>query len=110
MKLEERKGLRRDLCEVLTKQDCSRIFLRGPAKGGAKQNKSMIKPTRKFRIFEKHFLSKGKISYPKALRIFDALYQEALRLKAFPLGKFSLGDLKGVIRLAKFINTDAPHG
>ena len=62
----------------------------------------MVRHPRKLEAFEMSLLKRKKFSYPEALRIFNALYREALRLKSFH--KNSVQELDHTIRLAKFLN------
>lgn len=63
----------------------------------------MVRQPRKLKAFETHLLKREKLSYREALRIFNALYQEALHLKSFSR-KNTLQGLHHTLRIAKFLN------
>ena len=54
--------------------------------------------------FENNYIKKKKLSYKKALEIFESLWKEARLLKALP-SKHSAENFKSKIRIARAINS-----
>lgn len=69
----------------------------------------MIKQPKKLEAFEKDLLLREKLSHKEALSVFNALYEEALHLKAFS-NQGPLHGLDDAFRLAKFLNLKITHG
>lgn len=64
----------------------------------------MIKNPEILARFEAEELKKEKLSYKEALKIFEAMWQEAVSLGVLPL-KDSLEDIETDIRLARILNS-----
>jgi len=64
----------------------------------------MVKSEKRLRAFEKTQVRKERLSYTKALRIFEALYKEARNLGILP-GPNPLEGIETDIRLAKILNS-----
>ena len=69
----------------------------------------MVRRPKRLSAFEKTLLSREKLSYPEALSIFNALYEEARALGTFAHDR-PLDGLSDTFRLAKLLNLDAAHG
>ena len=69
----------------------------------------MIQQPKKLEAFEKTLLLKEKLSYRKALSVFNSLYEEASHLKVFS-NQNPLHGLDGTFRLAQFLNFKTIHG
>ncbi|OGS44537.1 MAG: hypothetical protein A2539_01420 [Elusimicrobia bacterium RIFOXYD2_FULL_34_15] len=64
----------------------------------------MVKNGKLLEKFENNYIKKNKISYKKALKIFESLWKEAVLLKVLP-SKNSAENFKSKIRIAKAINS-----
>lgn len=64
----------------------------------------MIKNAHLVEKLEREFISKQKLSYEQALRIFEAMWQEAVRLGVLP-SKDPLEGIDSHIRMAKILNS-----
>lgn len=64
----------------------------------------MIKDSKLLEQFEKKQIKKEKLSYLKALKIFESLWKEGLKLKVLPL-KNTRKELEVDIKIAKILNS-----
>jgi hypothetical protein len=64
----------------------------------------MIKNPELLAIFEAEELKKERLSYKEALKIFEALWREAVSLGVLPL-KNPLEDIETDIKLARILNS-----
>ena len=69
----------------------------------------MVRRSKRLIVFEKTLLSRQKLSYPEALSVFNALYEEARALGAFT-HLHPLHGLDDTFRLARLLNLGARHG
>ena len=69
----------------------------------------MIKNRARWENWERDFLRAEKSDYHQNVRIFEALYEEARTLGAFPL-KDPLEGIETTIRVAQVVNGSRPIG
>ncbi|MFC1668493.1 hypothetical protein ACFL1T_03825 [Chlamydiota bacterium] len=63
----------------------------------------MIKNKKLWNEFERKFIAENKLSYKKAIKIYEAMWQEAVSLGVLP-SKNPLEGIEKNIRIARIIN------